>query len=81
MSGDIMTLIGSHTGLFSVQLQSLEAIQAAADKAAGTVVTEDPAARAVLAQVITRELEREARQNFYRAELPRGSGEGSGTDA
>lgn len=82
MTGDLMALIGNHTGLFSVQLQSLEAIQAAADSAASAVVpADDPAMRAMLAQLFTRELERESRRNFYQAELPRGSGEGRDHDA
>jgi hypothetical protein len=76
-SGDLGALVGGHSGLFSVQLQSLEQIQAAADAAAGTVAGTDPAMRALLSQLFTRELEREARRNFYQAQLPRGSGEGS----
>lgn len=80
MNDDLPSLIGTHSGMFSVQLQSLESIQAAADKADGTVAADDPAMRAMLAQLFTHELEREARQNFYRAELPRGSGEGRDHD-
>jgi phage portal protein BeeE len=80
-SGDLGALIGGHSGLFSVQLQSLEQIQAAADAAAGTVAGTDPAMRALLSQLFTRELEREARRNFYQAQLPRGSGEGRDQDA
>lgn len=76
VSGDLGALVGGHSGLFSVQLQSLEQIQAAADSAAGAV-TADPAARAILAAVV----EREIRRKFYQAELPRGSGEGSDRDA
>lgn len=81
MSGDLMALIGNHSGLFSVQLQSLEAIQAAADAASQSAIPaaddgeDDDAepARAVLRGVIEREL----RRSFYTAELPRGRGEGS----
>lgn len=74
-SGDLGSLVGKHTGLFSVQLQSLEQIQAAADAATQTALPapEDEAARAVLRDAIMREL----RRNFYQAELPRGRGEGS----
>ena len=81
MSGDLMALIGNHSGLFSVQLQSLEAIQAAAEAASQSAIPaaddgeDDDAepARAVLRGVIEREL----RRSFYTAELPRGRGEGS----
>jgi phage portal protein BeeE len=79
ISGDLMSLIGGHSGLFSVQLQSLEQIQAAADAATQSALPageddngETDTARAVLREVIAREL----RRSFYRAELPRGRGEG-----
>lgn len=74
-SGDLASLENEHSGLYSVQLQSLDQIQASADAAAATAIPDEgaSAARAAFSAAIMREL----RQSFYRAELPRGRGEGS----
>jgi phage portal protein BeeE len=65
MAGDLMSIIGSHSGLFSVQLQSLEQIQAAAESAAGA-----EAARMMRERFNRAELIEAART--YRAELESG---------
>jgi hypothetical protein len=65
MAGDLMSIIGSHSGLYSVQLQSLEAIQAAAESAAGA-----EAARMMRERFNRAELIEAAR--MYRAELESG---------
>lgn len=84
-SGDLGALVGGHSGLFSVQLQSLEQIQAAAE-VSEDLSTDDPAVRArlrriFLGEAMQRELIQQARRDFYQAELPRGSGEGNDQDA